>query len=660
MARITTKGLQALTAGAAGVLMAGGMGQSLQAADRTDRPNVILVMADDMGWGDAGFRGHPELQTPNLDAMAAAGMVLDRFYAAAPVCSPTRAAFLTGRHPRRMHVDNANNGHLPNGEITIAELAASQGYTTAHFGKWHLGTLTKMRTDANRGRRGNHEDYSPPWEHGFDQVFSTESKVPTYNPYEKPAENKRGFYGTWYWTGPEQPVDNSPQMQGDDSRLLMDRTLRFISDAHADGQPFLAVTWFHAPHAPVVLNPEYPYGEVENDLSRQAYYSCITAMDQEMGRLRQHLRELGIEDNTLILFTSDNGPEHRFGRKENAPTIGPDGSAGPFRGAKTDLWQGGLRVPCLIEWPGHITPGTSDLPAVTSDILPTLLDVWGISMPDNRPLDGESLIPVLRGQPHQRQQPIAFHYAKKRSLVDDQYKLISTDNGSTWELYDLINDPSETKDLAADQADRVVEMQTRWQQWFDQTEASRTGADYRTGVTEAHGVTIRMDKPASLEPGQQESSQPLLFVEKQYHTLRDNLPFDANDNAAASVAPGTLVHSYLLHIDGPQSAAQAAPGRITFDNPIIGVIADTQRLAASDFLSFGAPMFGDAEHRKPVDGWTISDDRRTLTVNVAGEDGTVLQLRILTAAGLTVDDDRSSAEVRQGPRPIALSAKTHE
>ncbi|MCC6143543.1 MAG: sulfatase-like hydrolase/transferase, partial [Candidatus Hydrogenedentes bacterium] len=263
------------------------------------KPNVILCMSDDQGWGDTGYNGHPVLRTPHLDRMAAEGIRFERFYSGAPVCSPTRGSCLTGRHPYRYEIPTANAGHMKPEENTLAEALKPLGYTTGHFGKWHLGTLTKTVKESNRGGPEQTEHYSPPWDNGFDVCFSTEAKVPTYwkkGDYEA--------YGTHYWTGPGEMVP-AAEIHGDDSTLIMDRALPFIQKAAAEDTPFLCVIWFHAPHLPVVSAPPYTNGYEEH----QEYYGCITAMDEQMGRLREALKTLGIEDNTMLWFCADNGPE---------------------------------------------------------------------------------------------------------------------------------------------------------------------------------------------------------------------------------------------------------------------------------------------------------------------------------------------------------------
>ena len=342
-------------------------------------------MADDLGWGDTGYNGHPLIQTPNLDTMAVMGLVFNRFYAASPVCSPTRGSVLTGRHPYRYGVYYANVGHLPEQELTLGEILKEHGYHTGFFGKWHLGTFTRTEKDSNRGGRVEYDDdYSPPWLHGFDVVFSTESKVPTYDPMLKP---KQGYqetwwdpvatsagaeaYGTAYWVSNGRK--ETENLLGDDSRVIVDRVIPFIRDSVEAESPFFAVVWLHSPHLPVVASDTDRTDFEKLDKYAQHYYGSIKAMDREIGRIRQSLIELGTSQNTLLWVTSDNGPERRHYYGDTP------GSTGELRGAKRSLYEGGIRVPGVIEWPGYIKAGrTTNVAAVTSDILPTVLDILGI------------------------------------------------------------------------------------------------------------------------------------------------------------------------------------------------------------------------------------------------------------------------------------------
>jgi arylsulfatase A-like enzyme len=428
-----------------------------------DRPNIILVMADDLGWGDTAYNGHRLMRTPHLDAMAANGLRFDRFYAASAVCSPTRASCLTGRHPERFGITGANAGHLPHEETTIAELLKPLGYATGHFGKWHLGTLTKTLTESNRGGPRNIEHYGPPWEHSFDTCFSTEAKVPTYDPMITPDGWRRGGltpgepFGTHYWTGPDQLV--SDNLEGDDSRIIMDRAIPFIREAVSDERPFFAVIWFHAPHLPVVADADHraPYNEL--GIEGQHYHGCISALDDQIGRLRAELRALGVAENTMLWFTSDNGPEGREDTPEN-------GSPGPFTGRKRSLHEGGVRVPGILEWPSRVQPGrTTVVPCVTSDYLPTIVETLGIEATPNIRMDGVSLMPLIDGSTRERSKPIAFKFKTQLALSDNRYKLYSNDEGLSYKLYDLIADPAELNNIAGDNPEIVAAMKKTLFEW---------------------------------------------------------------------------------------------------------------------------------------------------------------------------------------------------
>jgi arylsulfatase A-like enzyme len=453
-----------------------------ETAGSPNRPNVILIMADDLGFGDTGFNGHPVLMTPNLDVLATRGMRFDRFYAAAPVCSPTRASVVTGRHPRRMGIDNPNTGALPQEELTIAELARELGYRTAHFGKWHLGTLTHAVQDSNRGAPGNTAEYSPPWAHGYDVVFATEAKVPTFDPMDDP-EHPGEYFGTAYWTGPGQSVPaNDMSLWGDDSRVLMDRVIPFIEQSVTQGRRFFATLWLHAPHDPVIADPaDRTYADHDGlDEAQRTYYTIVTRMDREIGRLMRVLDERGIAADTLVAFTSDNGASERYA-----------GSNGDLRGFKQDLYEGGIRVPGLLVWPGRIPAGgVSDVPAITHDYLPTLMEIWGLdesAYPAGRPLDGRSLMPVVRGEDAgPRQLQFAFTrwdaadegpLPQRMALIEGQRKLLSHDYGESWQLYDLAADRGERVDLAAAEPGEVQRLRDDLLAWFEQVGRNPQGRD---------------------------------------------------------------------------------------------------------------------------------------------------------------------------------------
>ncbi|QDV43450.1 Arylsulfatase [Stieleria neptunia] len=360
-----------------------------------DRPSFVLLMGDDHGWSETGYNGHPYLQTPVLDQMAESGLRLDHFYSGHPSCSPTRGSVLTGRHPNRYGTFSPGWSIRPQ-EITIAHLLSDAGYRCGHFGKWHLGPVKKQSPTNPRAM-------------GFDEYVSHD------NFYEmNPQFSRNG--------GPPETF------KGEGSEVTIDETIKFIDRARQDGKPFLAVVWFGSPHEPYSgLDKDLAlYDDLPESLSQRSVrltsmetgrpttrplrdvlrerYAEITAMDRSIGTLRDHLRDAGLRDNTLLWYCGDNGSPRSSGRATT-----------PFRGEKALMYEGGIRVPGLIEWPAQISQGrASDVNSVTSDMLPTLCDLAGVETPD-RPLDGISVVPVIEGTMKQRPKPICFwSYPSKR------------------------------------------------------------------------------------------------------------------------------------------------------------------------------------------------------------------------------------------------------
>lgn len=326
-----------------------------------ERPNIILCMADDQGWGDVGYNGHPTLRTPNLDAMAASGLRFDRFYSAAPVCSPTRGSVLTGRHPNRFGCFKLGDTLRPQ-EVTIAEAVKRTGYITGHFGKWHLVGSVRAGSPVNPGASGFDSWFSAPNFYDNDPILSRE--------------------GT------------ALQTTGESSIVTADAAFEFMRTASACEVPFLAMVWFGSPHSPHKAAEEdrAPYKDQDKAAD---FLGEITGIDRAVAMLRIALRDLRISENTLFWYCSDNG-----GLKKET-------SGG--RGKKGSIYEGGLRVPAIIEWPAPIeVPKSTSLPANTSDIFPTLLDLLHIE-PDNRtPLDGISLVPLIDGSMTTRPRPMGF------------------------------------------------------------------------------------------------------------------------------------------------------------------------------------------------------------------------------------------------------------
>ena len=423
-----------------------------------NRPNIILMMADDLGYGDTGFNGNTIIKTPQLDQMAKHGVKLTHFYAGGPVCSPTRATCLTGRHYYRYGIWSANQGHLPKQEITLARILKSQGYTTGHFGKWHLGTLSK--THSTKGpKRKPAENFAPPWERDYDRSFVVESSVSTWDP----GSDKNPFY------------DDGVALSGSDesllggaARVVVDRAVPFMAQAVKNKQPFLAVVWFNAPHAPVNAGPEYlkmyeGHGEAAH------YYGCITELDEQVGRIRKSLRDWGVADNTLLLFCSDNGPEGKEPKGKRA------GVTAGLRGRKRSLHDGGVRVPALAEWPGELKAGSViHTPCSTLDYFPTVAKLISFQMPDARPIDGQDMMPILTGQVDTREKAIPFRARANATIVKHRYKLVLPKG----ELYNLSEDWSEENDIASAHPERVTRMTAEWKVYLASMRQSYLGADY--------------------------------------------------------------------------------------------------------------------------------------------------------------------------------------
>lgn len=444
------------------------------------QPNIILMMADDLGWGDTGFNGNTIIKTPQLDKMADEGMVLTHFYSIGPVCSPTRASFLTGRHYYRMGVWSANIGHLPKEENTIAKMLKKEGYTTGHFGKWHLGTLSKT-ISAKGEKRKPEVNFAPPWERDYDESFVTESAVSTWNP----GIGHRAYNNPYYYNGVAVTDAEKENVMGDDSRVLMDRAIPFIQNAVADNKPFLAVIWFHAPHEEVIAGPDY-LNMYEGHGEAAHYYGCITAMDEQIGRLRSELMKLGIENNTSLFFCSDNGPEGKV--PTDRMKTRRAGSAGEFSGRKRDVLDGGVRVPALAIIPGITKAGsTCNVPMSVLDYLPTVANLTNTIYPADRPMDGQDILPILQGQIEVHEKSIPFRYNNKSlgpnaCLVKGKFKLIivSKEDESLDMLYDLRTDIKEQNNVIEQHPEKAIQMRKEILEFLESAQKSHKGEDYQT------------------------------------------------------------------------------------------------------------------------------------------------------------------------------------
>lgn len=410
-----------------------------------ERPHIIFLMADDMGWGQTGYRGHPVLKTPNLDAMAANGLRMDRFYAGNPVCSPTRAAVLTGRTNDRAGV--LSHGYaLRQQEKTIAQALKKAGYTTGHFGKWHLNGLKGPGAPVLK------DDAYSPAAFGFDEYVS--------------ATN---FIDMDPWLGRNGVPE---KFTGESSEIIIAEALRFISQHHKD-KPTFSIVWFGSPHGPFRAGEADKAAFKDMKEASADHHGELVAMDRSIGTLRGKLRELGIADNTMVVFNSDNG-----GLAEITPN-----TTGGLRGNKGTVYEGGLRVPGIIEWPAGIKPRITQHRACVVDLFPTVADIVGLPQESFvQPLDGVSLKPLFNHEIASREKPLGFRYGTKAAFIDGRYKLVTADHSRpVSELYDLEADPNETTDLATQKPEVMAAMQAKFDAWNAGVQASFEGKDYPEG-----------------------------------------------------------------------------------------------------------------------------------------------------------------------------------
>lgn len=423
--------------------------QSLGSAALEKAPNIVLLLADDLGFADLRCYGSPHTQTPNLDRLAAEGIRFTDFYAACAVCSPSRAALLTGRFSVRTGlyswIHSSHRMHLRRAETTIAKLLKGAGYATAHIGKWHLGYQLE---------NGSGEQPSPGG-HGFDHWMATgNNALPSHR-------------------NPTNFVLNGVRVnktQGYSCQLVVDQASDWL-DHHRDPQkPFFLNVWFHEPHARVAA--PHTFASRHRATSNPEYYGCIENMDHAVGRLIEKIQQMGIHDETLILFTSDNGSYMK-------------GSNAPLRGRKTQLWEGGIRVPGIIKWPGMIEPGSVSMePVGLVDILPTICRAANLSPPQDRVHDGVDLSPLFRGERLSRNKPLYWFYhpsrpacvirdgdwcltadpvinlSRKNLFLEKDIGLIKKTTLAGFQLFNLRTDAGQTTDRSLEEPERLNQMIT--------------------------------------------------------------------------------------------------------------------------------------------------------------------------------------------------------
>jgi arylsulfatase A len=412
-------------------------------------PNVVVIFCDDLGYGDLGCFGHPSIATPNLDRMATEGQRWTEFYVAACVCTPSRAALQTGRYPIRNGMCSStrrvlfpdSKGGLPAGETTIGSMLHQHGYATHAIGKWHLGHLPQFL----------------PTSHGYDSYFG----IPYSNDMDAVKEAPRGKAR---FNDPKTDYFNVPLMRGED---IVERpadqhtiTKRFTDEAvklitQQKDKPFFIYLAHNLPHVPLFVSKDF------TDVSRRGLYGdVIEEIDWSVGQVLSALKEQGVADNTLVVFTSDNGPWNSFRQQ--------GGSAGLLRDGKGSTWEGGMREPTIFWWPGKIEPGVVMDQGSTLDLLPTIASITGATKPGDRVLDGYDLSPVLfDGKAGPRNEMFYYHgeecYAVRSGMYKAHFKTKTSYTGQRQAevhdpplLYHLGHDPSEEYDIAQDHPEIIA------------------------------------------------------------------------------------------------------------------------------------------------------------------------------------------------------------
>jgi len=432
-----------------GLALIVGSGGSI-AAEGTRAPNIVLIVADDLGWGDVGFNGRTEWSTPNLDRLAKRGRVFQRCYTAAVVCAPSRGAFLTGKSTIHSGV-RRNDEDLPAEEVTIAEALKPLGYQAALFGKWHHGKP-----------RAGRDDYVHPMDQGFDEFFGYTDAV---HAWEK--------FPTKLWDGRQQvPVS------GYIDDLVTDRAVAFV-ERHKPRPFFLYVayvaTHFHvmAP-AEEVARHKGKFVEADPDLPLKATYAAmVTRLDLNVGRLVETLKRLELDRETLIVFTSDHGATFESGNQGTSAALD---SNRPFRGQKRTLWEGGVRVPGLACWPERIPAGVVSQEVMQLiDLLPTFVAAAGGSVNPSWHVDGANLLEVWTGKATAPERTLFWEWQSEGSdqlaALRGQFKLVVSHGGKS-ELYDVVGDPAERRDVSAEYPELTRQLRDELAAWL-KTETPR-------------------------------------------------------------------------------------------------------------------------------------------------------------------------------------------
>jgi arylsulfatase A-like enzyme len=474
--RVTRRELGASAAAAAGVLASSGALASASAAKSAHQgrgPNILYIMADDLGSGDLGCYGHPEVQTPNLDRLAREGVRLSQMYTPGAVCSPTRVGWITGRYPGRVAAGNAeplSSQHVESlgvsaTDSTLPRLLKQSGYDTALFGKWHLGFPAVPGNE--------HPDYSPVLS-GFDEFWGSLDGAVDYISHAAtgPTPESFGLFAGDADTdapGKVRPVEADGYL----TDLIADKAIDYLERRERQDDPFYLGVHLSAPHWPWLDRDDKAESDRLNDPriwnnglsllhydggTLETYYEMVRIMDENIGRILRQLESSGKADDTIVIFTSDNGGE-RFSYHW------------PFTGQKQMLQEGGIRVPCIVRWPGQIAPRTvSDLVATTMDLTASILALAG-ARPES-PLDGKDVLPVLMGRALPVDRTVFWRHRgtfvrgePHGAVRDGDLKYLRTPGGATEQLFDLAADPREQANLSALRPDDLARLRAAWLAW---------------------------------------------------------------------------------------------------------------------------------------------------------------------------------------------------
>ncbi len=437
------------------------------------KKNVVFILVDDWGWADAGVQGSDFFETPNIDRLAREGMRFTQAYAAAAICSPTRAAILTGKSPARLDMTIWHEGavrggpkskrlleakaqpNLPRGEVTLAELFKKEGYFTAHIGKWHLGKAAFY-----------------PETQGYDVNIGGTC-------WGAPATFYWPYRGPWSKNDPELRYVPVGSGKSDDylTDQLTDHALRIITQQK--DRPFFLSLWFHTVHTPIEGKPDLvkrfekkPPGKIH---SHAEYAAMLASLDENVGRVLRRIDDLKLTDHTVVILTSDNGGvDFSTAKSDNRPPT----SNAPFRSGKGTLYEGGLRVPLIIRWPGRTKAGSECAAQVTSqDFFPTLADALGQTEVPRH--DGVSLLPLLENpKASLNREALFWHYphyyprmTPASAIRAGDWKLIQYYEDNRLELFNLKTDPAETKNLAATQPAKTKALRKKLDAWRKETDA---------------------------------------------------------------------------------------------------------------------------------------------------------------------------------------------